>query len=384
MQNSDFPEKRFFSQAIRSYNPHSAIRIPQSISTQRSQLQLRDHFRFLWFRINLVFQLDVAVVLQSGSSRNQTSHNDVFFQTTQIIDFAADGCFGKHPRGLLEGCRGNERIGAQRRLGNSQQQRTPHGRLAAFRLHTFVLFQKLELVYLFLKQELRVANFFNFDPAHHLADDHLNMLIVDVDALEPIDLLDFVDQVSLQFLFSQDPQDVVRITRAVHQSFTGVDILAFLNIDVNAPRQQVFRGSCIFVFNDDFALPAHQAAIVNHAVNFSDDSRFFRLTRFKQLHDARQTAGNVLGLCGFARDFGQRVAWMNFVAAVYHQVRLGRHQISLNDLPFGILHLDLRLPFFVRRLSDDLPRQSCNFVDFLLHGDAFEDVLEDDGSTEFR
>ena len=59
-------------------------------------------------------------------------------------------------------------------------------------------------------------------PAHHLADDHLDVLVVDVHALQPVDLLDLVDQVALQLLLAAHAQDVVRVDRAVHQRLAGL------------------------------------------------------------------------------------------------------------------------------------------------------------------
>ena len=45
-------------------------------------------------------------------------------------------------------------------------------------------------------EELGVADVLDLHPPHHLPDDDLDVLVVDVDALQPVDLLDFVDQVA--------------------------------------------------------------------------------------------------------------------------------------------------------------------------------------------
>jgi hypothetical protein len=39
--------------------------------------------------------------------------------------------------------------------------------------------------------------------------------VVDAGALQPVDLLDLVDQVGLQFFFAKYREDVVRVARAV-------------------------------------------------------------------------------------------------------------------------------------------------------------------------
>ena len=54
------------------------------------------------------------------------------------------------------------------------------------------------------------AGILNADLTHHLADDDLDMLIVDVNALQTVDLLDLADQVVLGGDGALDGQDVLR------------------------------------------------------------------------------------------------------------------------------------------------------------------------------
>ena len=56
------------------------------------------------------------------------------------------------------------------------------------------------------------------------------MLVVDIHALQTVHFLDFVDQVLLQFLLAEHVQDVVRITRAVHQRFADAYAFPFLDV----------------------------------------------------------------------------------------------------------------------------------------------------------
>ena len=51
------------------------------------------------------------------------------------------------------------------------------------------------------------------DAAQHLANDHLDVLVVDLHALESVDLLDFVDQVLGERLLAEHLEDVVRVGR---------------------------------------------------------------------------------------------------------------------------------------------------------------------------
>ncbi len=43
-------------------------------------------------------------------------------------------------------------------------------------------------------------------PAHHLADDDFQVLVIDVDALQPVDFLNLVDEIVLKILLSLTPK----------------------------------------------------------------------------------------------------------------------------------------------------------------------------------
>ena len=186
--------------------------------------------------------------------------------------------------------------------------------------HPLVLFREAELVHLLFQQELRVAHVFDFAPPHHLANNDLDVLVADVDALQAVDFLDFVHQVRLQFLFAEDSQNVVRIERPVHQRFARLHALAFLHVDVHAARNRVFFFRAVVGDHVHFALALGNFAELDRAIDFADDRGFMRLAGFEQFHHARQTTGDVLGLGGLARDLRQHVARRRGVAVLHHQV----------------------------------------------------------------
>src|SRR6202035_1706791 len=64
----------------------------------------------------------VAIVLHASAGGDEPSDNDVFLQSTQVVDRALNGCFGQHARCLLERRRRNERVRRERSLGDAQQQ----------------------------------------------------------------------------------------------------------------------------------------------------------------------------------------------------------------------------------------------------------------------
>ena len=88
-------------------------------------------------------------------------------------------------------------------------------RTTAARFGLGVLGLEVRLVEVIALDQAGVAGLEDFDLLQHLADDRLDVLVVDRHALQAIDLLNFVDQEVGQSLDAQDAQDVVRIRIAV-------------------------------------------------------------------------------------------------------------------------------------------------------------------------
>ena len=207
------------------------------------------------------------------------------------------------------------------------------------------------------------------------------MLVADGHALQPVDLLDFVHQVSLQLLLAQDGENVVRVERPVHQLLAGPDALAFLHVDMNAARHRVFTLAAVVGHHVDLALALADFAELDRAVDFADDGRFARLAGFEQFDHARQTAGDVLGLGGFARDLRQHVAGEDLIAILHHEVSTRRHEVALVVL--AALHDDRGLALFVRRIHHHQAGEASHFVHLFVEGEAFLQVLEGNGAADF-
>ena len=117
--------------------------------------------------------------------------------------------------------------------------------------HLLIFEAELELIHHFFRQKFRVADIFHTHPAHHLTRDDFQMLVVDIDALQAVHFLNFVDEILLQFLLAANIQNVVRIARTIHQRIAGHHALAFLHIDMHAARQRVFALFAVVAHNVD-------------------------------------------------------------------------------------------------------------------------------------
>src|SRR6185312_3282942 len=331
----------------------------------------------------------LLVRAEARTGRDEAAHDDVLLQTAQVVDLALDGSLGEHLGGLLERRRRDERLGRQRRLGDAEQQRLALGRRSALLQHALVLLLEDVTLDLLVDEEVGVADVGDANAAQHLTNDRLDVLVVDLDALESVDLLDFVDQVLRQRLLAEHLQDVVRVGGAVHQRLAGAHAIALADAQVLALRDQVLLGLADFRRDDHLALALGVLAERDDAVDLGDDRVLLRLARFEQLGDARQTAGDVLGLGGLARDLGDDVARLDGVAVVDVDVRADRQEVTrllrrardLLGLAVLVLDRDTRTSVGVLRLDDDLAREAGDLVELLLHRHLVDDVavLQDAG-----
>ena len=148
----------------------------------------------------------------------------------------------------------------------SSSERPMAGRAAGHQ-HALVLLVEAEAVGLLLEQEGGVADLLDLDPAKHLANDGLDVLVGDGDALETVDFLDFVDEVHLQRALAEDFQNVVRIAGTVDECIAGAQALAFLHVDVDTAGNAVLLFLAVVGGDVDLALPLGDLAEANDTID---------------------------------------------------------------------------------------------------------------------
>ena len=142
---------------------------------------------------------------------------------------AVDGGLGEHPGRLLEGRRGEEARRVERRLGHAQQHGLGRRRLAALGQDAVVVLLELEAIHELGRQQVDVARLVDADLAEHLADDDLDVLVVDRDALAAVDLLDLLHQVALDGVLAPGVEVLLRVDRPIGDGIARPDLLAILD-----------------------------------------------------------------------------------------------------------------------------------------------------------
>src|SRR6185437_5415505 len=288
---------------------------------------------------------------RAGSRRDQAADDDVFLEAVERIDLAVDGRLGKHARGLLERRRRDERTRLQRSLGDAEQNGVTARRLLSCFNSACIDLVELDLVELLALQQLGLAGLVDLNLLQHLANDHLDVLVVDLHALQAIDLLDLVDEIGGQLFDTADGENVVRSGIALDDVIALLDDVAILQMDVLALRDQVLLRLVAFGrrLDADAALVLVVFAEPYRAADFGDNRRIFRLARLEQLRHPRQAAGDVARLGAFGRDT------RNDVTRLYLAARIDRDDGIDRKLVAGVAaarELE-NLAVFAGRFNDD-------------------------------
>src|SRR6202011_5769222 len=229
----------------------------------------------------------------------------------------------------------------------------------------------------------------------HLTDNHLDVLVDDQHALQPVDLLDFVDQIGSEFLDALDRQNVVRRRIAFDDEVALFDDIAVLQMDVLALRDQVLASllGLVHGFDRDAALVLVVAAKADGARDFREDRRILWLASLEQFRNPRQTAGDVAGLGAFRGNTRQDVAGLDLRADVDREDRVNRKHVAgfatareLEDL--AILALDddgrtqIRPASRSAPVDDDALGDTGGLVERFRNRLSLDQILESDGALD--
>ena len=136
------------------------------------------------------------------------------------------------------------------------------------------------------------------------------MLIVDFNALQTVNLLDFADQVVLGSNAALDSQDILRISMAFGQQCALDEHIALHHLQAVAERDQVALGNrCAVIVNTGHFNVAALLGIVNMdgTGDLGHDSHCLRAAALEQFFNTRKTLSNIFSRCDTASMDGTHV-----------------------------------------------------------------------------
>src|SRR5207248_2284791 len=249
-------------------------------------------------------------------------------------------------------------------------------RFAALLDYTLVLFLELKLVDLIAPEQRRIAGIGDLHLAQHLAHDDLDMFVINLDTLQSINFLHFVDQVLLQILRPAHFQNFVRYYWTLGHLLAFLHEIAFEHDDVFRERDQMlFFRFGLWVLQNKPPFSADRATHLDNAVDLRDLRGILRPARLEQFRHPRQTTGDIFRLRYFARSFREQGAGPNLLALLHDDVRARRNRVTGEDFLLLAHNDNLRMQILLV-FDDDRAHQARRFVDIALNGYARDHIAE--------
>src|SRR5258708_27173903 len=234
------------------------------------------------------------------------SHSHVLLKSTEKIDLAERRRFREHSGSILEGSRRDETIGLKRRLGNPKKHWNGFRRFTTLFGDSPIFFVEFKSVDLITPEQFGITRFGDFHFPQHLANNDLDMFIINLNALEAVHLLHLVYQMLLQILRSADIQDFMRYNGTFSELRTFLHEIALEYDDVFIERDKVlFFLAAGCVAQDKPPLPANSTAKLDNSIDLCYFGCIVRATSVEEFPNPWLTASNILGLFDLSRRLGQ-------------------------------------------------------------------------------
>src|SRR5688500_489471 len=330
------------------------------------QLRHRRHRRSL--------DLHFLIAVHTSTRRDQVTDDDVLLETEQLVPRAPYRGVGQNTRRLLEARGRDERLSRETRLGDAEQERLGHRGILLLLLRLVVRFPEGLLVDVLALEEHRLARLEHAHLLQHLPDDHANVLVVDLHALQAVNLLHFVEQILLHRARTLDAENVVRIHRTLGETVARSHPVTGVHAKVLAGRDLIELSRILSIrrrvlrHDSDLALAALDVAESHLTIDLGDRGRILRTARLEQLGNTRQTTGDVASLVRFAADLSEDRSGRDLLAIFNRQLRANRDHEVTKALLLAALRfpdLDVRVQLFLLVLDDDGLAETGELVELL-------------------
>src|SRR5690606_21529225 len=177
----------------------------------------------------------------------------VLLEPQQRVGLSFHRGLGEHPGRLLEGCRGEPRLGRERSLGDTHDFLAAFGRTLALEYSRAAHRSEARTVDELARKQLGVTVVDDSHLAEHLANDDLDVLVVDRHTLRAVDALHTVNEVLLHGTDTLDAKNFLRVEVTDVQLGTELDVLAVLDEEGRTTQHRVRHWLVTIVWCEDQA-----------------------------------------------------------------------------------------------------------------------------------
>ena len=187
-----------------------------------------------------------------------------------------------------------------------------------------VLVHKLALIHNLLLKEASVARIYDIHLAHHLANDYLKVLVVDLHTLQTVNVLNLVHNVILNGSRALDIKDISRCNSTIRERCTGANEVVLLNKNLLRERNEIVLHLSELRCHLNLAVTTLNLAEGNLTIDFAHDCGVRRIACLKQLGYTRQTTGDIAGASCCTRNLHEYLTLLDFFSLIYHKVSVHR------------------------------------------------------------
>src|SRR5690606_12641619 len=155
---------------------------------------------------------------------------------------------------------------------------------------------------------------------HHLANDHLNVFIIDANTLQTIYFLNLIHHVLLYCKWSLDREDILRRSLSIRKRRTSLHEVAILSEDLPCERNEILLLHAILRFDDDLAVTTLDGSHRNHTIDLRYNSRVARIPCFEELGNPWKTTGDIPQLSKHTRNLHKHLSCPHLITFIEHDM----------------------------------------------------------------
>ena len=242
--------------------------------------------------------------------------------------------------------------------------------------NTVIFFHEVLLIYHLLFQEAGITRFINFNFTHHLTNDNLKVLIINLHTLQTVNILYLVYDIFLYSRRTFNGQDVGRSNRTIRQRSSGAYIVVLLNKNLLRKINQVLLHFTGLRCYNDLTVTTFNLTHGNFTIDFRNHSRVGRVTCLKQFCNTRQTTGDITSFTNSARNLHKDVTGLYRLIVFNNNVSTHREVISTYQVTIFCRNMSRRNFCLILRFDNDDFTQTGSFIRFYLISYVLNHTLE--------
>ena len=243
--------------------------------------------------------------------------------------------------------------------------------------YTVVFVREIEFINKFLLKEDSIAWVVDANLTHHLANDNLEVLIVDLHTLQTVNVLYLINDVLLHGCWTFDCQDIRWCNFTVRQGCASTNSVVLLNKNLTWQRNKILALLTGLRCNNNLTVTTLQFAHSYLTINFRNNSRCWWVTSLKEFLYTWQTTSNTSGAKHRTWNTDKRfTSWDCLSVFNVSDMTAYREVVRSENIAVFVLNINSWNNIMVFRFDDNTFGHTRCLVGFCLVSSTLDDVVE--------